>query len=72
MLSVFYILLYFVCEWIFALTHTFILIDIYALMCVAVDPAEGEHGGGEPTVSGAEPEPAEGEPSLTGAEPGAP
>lgn len=41
-------------------------------MCVAVDPAEGEHGGGKPTVSGAEPEPVEGEPGLTGAEPGAP
>lgn len=48
------------------------LIDIYDLMCAAVDPAEGEHGGGEPTVSGAEPESAEGEPGLTGAEPGAP
>lgn len=41
-------------------------------MCVAVDPAEGEHGGGEPAFSGAEPESAEGEPGLTGAESGAP
>lgn len=48
------------------------MIDIHGLMCVAVDPAEGEHGGGEPTVSRAEPESAEGEPGLTGAEPGAP
>lgn len=53
-------------------SKVFILIDIHGLMCVAVDPVEGEHGRGESTVSGAEPESAEGEPGLTGAEPGAP
>lgn len=41
-------------------------------MCVAVDPAEGEHGGGEPSASGAEPESAKGEQGLIGAESGAP
>ena len=39
---------------------------------VAVDAAEGEHGRGEPTLSGAEPESAEGKPGLARAEPGAP
>lgn len=42
------------------------------VFCVANDPAEGEHGGREPTLSGAEPESAEGEPGLIRAEPGAP
>lgn len=52
--------------------QTIYLTDIYNLVCVAVDPAEGEHGRGEPSVSGAEPESAKGEPGLNGAEPGAP
>lgn len=47
-------------------------IDIQDLVRAAADPAEGEHGGGEPSAGGPEPEPAEGEPGLTGAEPGAP
>lgn len=49
-----------------------IKIDIRDLVRTAADPAEGEHGGGEPSAGGPEPEPAEGEPGLAGAEPGAP
>lgn len=45
---------------------------LFYLVCAAVDPAEGEHGGGEPTVGRAEPGSTEGEPGLVGAEPGAP
>ena len=41
------------------------------VLLLALDPAEGEHGGGEPTLSGAEPESPEGESSLIGAESGA-
>lgn len=46
-------------------------IDVQDLVRAAADPAEGEHGRGEPSAGGPEPEPAEGEPGLTGAESGA-
>lgn len=42
------------------------------VLCAAVDPAEGEHGGRESTLGRAEPESSQGEPFPTGAEPGAP
>lgn len=57
--------------YILILPNSYICIDFYHLTFVAIDPAEGEHGGGEPSCGGAEPESPEGEPSLTRAESGA-